>query len=156
MFSKKLTGYHVLAIFVSAFAIIISVNLTMAFQAVNTFSGLETGLTSKNTYKISQSFDEDRDAQEALGWTVSAGVEGGQLVLRIDDALGPVIPVITSATFGRATHVRDDITPDFFHNGSAFVADLPEIDGGNWNLRLTANAPDGTPFRQRIVMWVTS
>ena len=147
---KELNGWHVLAIFGSAFAVIIGVNLTLAFQAVHTFPGLET----KNSYVVSQFFEEDRAAQEALGWDVSASVERGALYLVIDDALGPVRPEITAATLGRATHVGEDVTPIFAHDGTRFVAAIPELAPGNWNLRLAAVAPDGTDFRQRIVLRV--
>ena len=150
MFGKPLTGYHVLAIFCSAFAVIIAVNLTLAFQAVGTFPGLET----KNSYVASQKFDSDRDAQLALGWTVGAELQGSNLVLKVDDAIGPVVPKIVSATLGRATHVGDDQTPAFLHDGTQFVAPVGDLERGNWNLRLVAEAADGTLFRQRIVIWV--
>lgn len=147
---KELTGWHVLAIFGSAFAVIIGVNLTLAFQAVHTFPGLET----RNSYVVSQKFEEDRAAQEALGWAVSADVANGVLALNIDDAIGPVVPTITSATLGRATHVGEDLIPAFRHDGKRFVAEVPALSPGNWNLRLAAIAPDGTEFRQRIILRV--
>ncbi|MEX0309981.1 MAG: FixH family protein [Tateyamaria sp.] len=146
----ELNGWHVMAIFGSAFAVIIGVNLTLAYQAVNTFPGLET----KNSYVVSQKFDADRSAQEALGWHVAATVEDGALHLSIDDAGGPVVPTLTSATLGRATHVGEDLTPIFVHDGDRFVAAIPDLAPGNWNLRLAAVAPDKTAFRQRIVLRV--
>ena len=79
MKDREITGWHVLAITVSAFTVIIAVNLTMAWQAVATFPGLEV----KNSYVASQSFDADRAAQEALGWEVSADVAGDRLELSI-------------------------------------------------------------------------
>ncbi len=150
MFDKPLTGVHVFAIFAGAFSIIIAVNLTLAYKAVATFPGLET----KNSYVASQTFDVDRNAQLALGWDVSADLDGTDLILAIDDAIGPVVPTIVSATLGRATHVGEDQTPAFTHNGTAFIAPVGELGRGNWNLRLVAQAPDGTLFRQRIVIWV--
>ena len=149
MVEPKLTGWHVLAIFGSAFAVIISVNMVLAYQAVNTFPGLEV----KNSYVASQRFDKDRAAQLALGWSVSAELQDNILVLKIDDNVGPVEPAILSATFGRATHVGQDQIPEFVHNGDAFVADVGDIDHrGNWNLRLVAEAETGQLFRQRIVV----
>ena len=64
----KLTGWHVLAIFVGCFSVIVTVNLTLAYNAVATFPGLEV----KNSYVASQHFDAERRAQEALGWDVRA------------------------------------------------------------------------------------
>ncbi|WP_299046150.1 FixH family protein [uncultured Tateyamaria sp.] len=148
---KELNGWHVLAIFGSGFAVIIGVNLTLAFQAVHTFPGLET----RNSYVVSQAFEADRTAQEALGWNVSASVDTGALYLTIVDALGPVQPQITAATLGRATHVGEDLTPIFAYDGARFVAAIPVLAPGNWNLRLAAVAPDGTAFRQRIVLRVS-
>jgi len=149
MSTRELTGRHVFAITAGAFAVIIAVNLTMATMAVGTFPGLET----KNSYVASQSFDSDRAAQEALGWTVSARVEAGNLRLTIRDANGPVLPTEMTATLGRATHVADDRTPVFVFDGADHVAPV-DLERGNWNLRLSAVAGDGTAFRQRIVLRV--
>lgn len=144
----EIKGWHVFAGFAAAFTIIIGVNLTLAFNAVRTFPGLEV----KNSYIASQSFDADRAAQTALGWDVSAYVQDGTLVLSILDANGaPVTPQITRATFGRATTVADDQAPDFRFDGKAHVAKI-DAGQGNWNLRLEARTEDGTIFRQRIVV----
>lgn len=146
----EITGKHVLAGMVGAFGIIIAVNVTMAVKAVGTFPGLEV----KNSYVASQEFDERRAAQLALGWDVSAHVHGADLILSFRDADGaPVQPTITEATFGRATSVRDDQTPAFTFDGQDFRA--PIAPGpGNWNLRLSALAEDGTEFTQRVVVLV--
>jgi nitrogen fixation protein FixH len=63
----------------------------------------------------------------------------------------PIAPRIESATFGRATSVHADETPDFAFNGEALVA---QVNGGpgNWNLRLRARAENGTLFQQRIIL----
>ena len=144
---RELTGRKVLFMTCAAFAVIIGVNLTLAWKAVSTFPGLEV----KNSYVASQGFDAARAAQLALGWDVSATLEDGTLTLAFLQDGAPVRPTITAATLGRATHVADDITPDFTWTGEAFVA-RPDLAPGNWNLRLEAEAPDGTPFRQRVIV----
>lgn len=143
--TREIKGGHVLAIFVIGFGIVIAVNLTMAFQAIRTFPGLEV----KNSYVASQSFDKRRKAQLALGWDVRAGYENSTLRLEISDANGPVDPALIDATLGRATHIEDDQTPPFRFDGTAHVAAM-ELDKGNWNLRLKAIAKDGTKFEQRV------
>lgn len=143
----EIKGWHVFAGFVFAFSIIISVNLTLAFNAVRTFPGLEV----KNSYVASQSFEADRAAQTALGWDVSATVKDGLLTLEILEDGRPIDPEITKAVFGRATTVAADQTPEFTFDGQRLVAPV-EAGPGNWNLRLTALAADGTEFRQRIVV----
>lgn len=146
---RELTGWHVLAMFAAGFAVIISVNLTLAFNAVATFPGLEV----KNSYVASQSFDVERAAQEALDWDVTAKVEKGALWLSFERNGVPVKPSIETATFGRATSAVSDQTPKFAWTGTAFVAPV-EMAPGNWNLRVTARADNGTLFRQRIVVEV--
>ncbi len=146
---KPITGRQVFFVMAGAFSIIVAVNLTLAFKAVSTFPGLEV----KNSYVASQNFDRERTAQLALGWQVAAQIEGDRLILSIDDKDGPVENVAIDAIFGRATHVADDRTPVFTFDGSDWVAPM-EIGPGNWNLRLVATAADGTPFRQRIPIYV--
>lgn len=145
---RKITGKHVLIGFVGAFTVIIGVNLLLAFSAVRTFPGLEV----KNSYVASQTFDDRRAAQEALGWTVRAHHQDGRLRLEITDAAGlPVRVAKLDATVGRATHVFDDVEPEFRFDGQAYVADVP-LGDGNWNIRMDAIAGDGTPFEQRVVL----
>lgn len=144
---KEITGRHVFAMFAIGFGTIIAVNLTLAWNAVQTFPGLEV----RNSYVASQSFDADRAAQSALDWDVAARLEGAQLILTIAKDAEPLAPLIESAVFGRATSVAADQVPDFTYDGAAFKA--PVVAGaGNWNLRLVARAADGTLFQQRIVV----
>lgn len=148
MSQKEFTGRKMLALVVGSFALIIGVNLFMAYKAVATFPGLET----KNSYVASQSFDADRAAQESLGWNVSGYASGGLIVLSITDAEGkPVRVESLTSTLGRATHVNEDLSPAFEFDGTAYVAPV-ELAPGNWNLRMAAVAQDGTNFRQRVIV----
>ena len=147
---RTLTGWHVFAMFVGAFAVIIGVNLTLAYQAVATFPGVVT----KNSYISSQTFDADRAAQDALGWQVKATVADGMLRLSIADPSGtPVFPPKVNATLGRATHVADDVTPVFSWNGTDLSAPV-SVAPGYWTLWLDMTAKNGTAFRRRIPLTV--
>ncbi|MFS4581048.1 FixH family protein [Phaeobacter sp. C3_T13_0] len=147
---RQLTGWHVLLVFGGAFTVIIGVNIALAFNAVQTFPGLEV----KNSYVASQSFDARRDAQQALGWSVYASAVEDQIKLEITDADGsPVEVAQLSATLGRATHVKDDQAPEFRFDGEAYIA-AAELSAGNWNIRMIAEANDGTEFTQRVILHV--
>lgn len=147
---KQLTGRHVALIFCAAFSVIIAVNLLLAFSAIKTFPGLEV----KNSYVASQSFDKDRAEQQALGWTVKAEARDGEVTLSVTDSRGaPVEVARLEATLGRATHVKDDTTPAFKFDGQRYVAPA-DLAPGNWNIRMVAEAEDGTVFRQRVVLHV--
>ncbi len=147
---KPLTGWKVLGIAGGAFAIILTANLALAINAVRSFPGLEVD----NSYVASQTFNDDLAAQLSLGWEVSARFEAGTLVLSFTDTDGlPVEVAALDATLGRATHIRDDQAPDFAYHRGTFTAPV-ELAPGNWNIRLEATAPNGTAFRQRVVLHV--
>jgi nitrogen fixation protein FixH len=145
--STEIKGWHVATVFVLAFSVIIAVNLTLAYNAVRTFPGLEV----KNSYVASQSFDEDRATQVALNWDVSAALQGDELTLTIIEDGRAIFPEIESATFGRATNVAQDQTPVFEFDGHTLRAPVHGGEG-NWNLRLRARGADGTLFQQRVIV----
>lgn len=147
---RQLTGRHVLAIMVTAFGVIIGVNLTLAWKAIATFPGLEV----KNSYVASQSFDAARAAQEALGWQVQPAYENGTLSLVIRDRAGLPAPVADiSVLIGRTTHVQDDMRPDLAYQGGVYSTPLT-LGPGAWLIHLEAKAADGTAFRQRLDFFV--
>lgn len=146
----ELTGRRVLVITVSAFAVVIGVNLTLAYYAVTTFPGLEV----RNSYVASQTFDADRAAQLAMGWTLITDYTPGELRLTFRDAAGLPAPVLDlTVLVGRATEARDDTRPAFRQEGGAFIAPL-DLPAGKWMMQIEAFAPDGTAFRQRIDLMV--
>jgi len=135
-----------LGLMVGGFGIIVGVNLTLAYNAVATFPGVE----ARNSYEVSQSFEADRAAQNALRWDVSAQIDDGQLTVAILDHRGaPVEVEVTKAILGQATNVNMDTNPNFVWTGSEYVAPVTMNDG-YWNLRLELIAPDGTKFRRRF------
>lgn len=147
---RELKGWHVGAMFITGFGIIIAVNLTLAFNAVATFPGLEVG----NSYVASQEFDRKRIAQMALGWHANADHDAGALRLRFNDEMGRSVEVERlDVTVGRATHVAADVTPDLAFDGRAYSAALA-LDPGNWLVRVVAEAKDGTVFEQRLPLRV--
>ena len=146
LFRGPITGPKAFAIFSSFFVVIIAVNIVLAVQAVRTFPGLEV----KNSYVASQTFDAERRAQEALGWTAGARIEAGELILTLAGPDGrPVADAVVAAVLGRAT-VRDaDQVPDFVFNGVDWRAPV-NVGPGQWHLALDLRAADGTAFRQRL------
>lgn len=150
MAQRQFTGKHALAVFVAAFGVIITVNLVLAYSAVKTFPGLEV----KNSYVASQEFNDRLQEHQALGWEIQAEVSGGLLILHITDRTGaPVQVAELQAVVGRATHVKDDFSPDFTFDGQAYAT--PAVLGkGNWNIRLVAKDSEGAEFAQRVPLYV--
>lgn len=144
--AQPLTGRKVLAIAVSAFGVIIAVNITMAYKAIKTFPGLEVS----NSYVASQTFDADRAAQEALGWTVEPSYDGESLAIVIRDKAGMPAQISNlDILVGRTTMAADDRKPEMAYRGGIYSAPL-QLSPGAWLIHLTATAADGTKFQQRL------
>lgn len=146
----ELTGKHVLAITVSAFTVIIAVNLLLAYKAVSTFPGLEVD----NSYVASQSFDADRAAQQALGWTLTPSYGANEVRLAFTDAQGQSVTLgALTVLIGRPTEKQQDVTPEFVRKDGAYVA-TAALNEGKWMMHVEARALDGTLFRQRIDLFI--
>ncbi|MCY4153643.1 MAG: FixH family protein [Aestuariivita sp.] len=151
MLLREFTGRHALIVFLMAFGTIIAVNALLAINAVRTFPGLEV----ENSYVASQEFDAKRRDQEALGWAVRAEMHDGNIHLMITDkdSGAPIEVAELQATLGRSTHPRDDFSPEFRFEGTAYVATV-KLAPGNWNIRMVALADDGTEFTQRVRFYI--
>ncbi|MDR0810610.1 MAG: FixH family protein [Gemmobacter sp.] len=147
----EITGRQVLGITVGAFAVIIGVNVFMAWEAVSTFPGLEV----QNSYVASQQFEAAREAQDALGWTLVEAYEPGRgLTLRFTDAAGQPVQVEgLEVLVGRTTSAAEDQWPAFAHEAGTYVAGIG-LGPGKWMLHVTASAADGTRFQQRLDLYV--
>lgn len=146
----EITGKHVLAVSVGAFAVIIGVNVLLAYKAVSTFPGLEV----QNSYVASQGFDRRKAAQEALGWTMTPGYEAGRMTLAFHGPDGlPVRVNELRVLVGRTTEASEDRFPEFTLEGDLYAADLP-LGIGKWMVKVTALSDDGTLFEQRSELFV--
>ncbi len=144
---RELNGWHVLAMFVGGFGIIIGVNVFMATKAVSTFSGMEVS----SSYADSQTFDVRREAQEALGWNASVAVEDNTLILTLVDENGrPVYPAELNALLTRPTHRLEDQDLVLTRGPNGTLTAPVEISDGRWRLRMTGVARDGTDYRHNI------
>ena len=150
--ARPLTGWHVLAMFVAFFAVIIAVNVGLAWKAISTFPGLEVD----NSYVASQTFNAEMAAQKALGWALTPTYDPGAGVLRpaFTDAAGqPVTVAALEVLVGRTTEAAQDIMPAFVQTDGVYFAPA-HLAFGKWMLAVTALAADGTLFRQRIELFV--
>ena len=148
--AKELTGRKVLMILLAAFGIILAVNMTLLYNAVKTFPGLEV----KNSYVASQTFDDRANAQRSLGWVPKVKYADGQMNLSIF-ANGEFIFLETiDVRVGRPTHGREDVIPVLLRDtiGYWFNIDLGE---GKWFIYVNAETASGEPFAQRLEIFVT-
>lgn len=88
--TREFKGWHMAAIMVAFFGVVIAVNLVMARSAIRTFGGAVV----ENSYVASQRYNgwlAEGRAQARLGWRAQVrGEPGGLLAVRLAAPDGPV------------------------------------------------------------------
>lgn len=151
----KFTGYHMLAVMLVFFGVIVAVNLTAATLASRTW----TGLVVKNSYVASQKFNDELDsaaAQRERGWQSTLAYRSGALTVSLIDARGlPLKPSAVEIKIGRPAFEQQDrvlVLPNT--GGETFVAEHV-LEPGLWAIQINA-VVDGTPYRRDARFHVNS
>lgn len=150
---RPFTGWHMLALTLSFFGVIIAVNFTLAYKAISTFPGLEVS----DSYVASQTFDQEKAAQEALHWKLTQGYDHAKDQLRLEfmDASGqPVIPKDLDVLVGRPTEAAQDQHPQMVRADDGAYVSTNSLPFGKWMLQIVAHAQDGTLYQARTFFYV--
>lgn len=151
---KPFTGWHMLAIMVAFFGVIIAVNLLMATLANTSW----TGLVVQNTYVASQQFNErvaDARAQAALGWKGTLTIANGDIRYKLVDASGSAIPVEgVTASFRRPAYEGEDWQATLARDADGVFSTVAPVRDGIWIVDTEAKLKDGAPYHEarRIVV----
>ena len=130
--TRELTGRHVLAIALGAFAIIIGANMTMLFSATGSFPGLVV----KNSYVASQKWDANARAQQALGWKTEVAYEDRRLSIHVAGPDGKPIPDLkVTALVGRPTTDAEDRVLVLTASDNRYSAPV-ELAPGAWRIEI--------------------
>ncbi len=150
--TRTFTGWHMAAITISFFAVILAVNLTLAFFARSSW----TGLVVANSYVASQSFNRDAEIarqQQALGWQMKLSVKREAVQLSILGRENQAMAGLrVRAVLQRPTDEDGDQILELREAGAGiYVADA-KIGSGVWVADITAEGPARKPVRfvQRI------
>jgi len=152
--TRGLTGWHVLAMVVGFFAMIIAVDAAFLIQAYRTFPGevsvtpYEDGIAYNRTLA-------QLAAQEKYGWHAAAAAGPDRVILKFSDARGG--PVRDLSFRGRLEHPATEtgrLAPEFHETApgryEARIADLH----GAWDLTLVATNKAGQRFEaERRLTW---
>ncbi|MBY0519091.1 MAG: FixH family protein [Sphingomonas sp.] len=137
--TRPFTGWHMLAIMVAFFGVIIAVNFTMARFAIGTFGGVVVD----NSYVASQRFNgwlAEARAQDKLGWRVVPGIDStGRLQIAATDAQGALIGGQMTVTARHPLGRLPDRTIAMRATPTGFIADAP-LPAGRWKLRIELNS----------------
>lgn len=134
----RFTGWHITAILVAFFAVVIVVNVYMARLASSTFSGVVV----ENSYVASQNYNKwlDEAAKEkALGWTVKGmRLPDGRVSVRITGSQTAPVPAGAKLS-GEAWHPLGqyaDRVVTFRQEPDGAWVSFDALPAGRWNLRL--------------------
>ena len=148
------TGWHMLGVMVLFFGTIITVNLIMAWNASNSWSGLVV----QNTYVASQEFNgkvAEAKALAASGIEGSLAIEGNRVAYRVVDAKGaPVIADDVSAVFKRPVDEREDFTLALQPAGQGLFTAERDIIPGQWVIDISTKRDGRKVFHQTLRMVV--
>jgi nitrogen fixation protein FixH len=150
--TRTFTGWHMAAITISFFAVIIAVNLTLAVLANSSW----TGLVVSNSYVASQNFNRDAEIarqQQTLGWQMNLTVDRSLAKIAIldrDDL--PMTGLNIRAVLQRPTDEAGDQVLKLHEAGAGIYMANATIGSGVWVADITAEGPARKPVRfvQRI------
>ncbi len=150
---RPFTGWHMLAVTLSFFSVIIAVNIGLAYKAVSTFPGLEVD----DSYVASQTFDQEKTAQEALHWHLKQGYDRAakQLSLNFTDRSGKAVTLKDIAVLvGRPTEAVQDQHPVMTQGLDGIYVSAADLALGKWMLHIVAHAQNGTLYQARTFFYV--
>jgi len=135
--NNTFTGRHMAAVFVGGFAIVIAVNLFMAYHAVGGFHGTVVD----NSYVASQKYNgwlAKAEASKALGWqAVPERRADGRVVI---ETLGLPAGATITAEAERPLGARETARLTFVPQGEGRWLSNQTIGEGRWQLRMAIRA----------------
>lgn len=131
---RRFTGWHMTAILVGFFAIVMGVNFTMATFASTTFGGTVVD----NSYVASQHYNEllgRAAAQDRLGWDTAITLDGDRHVRLITRKRGIALPLSgVNATLSHPLGRVPATTLDFAPDGAGGMRSVDALAPGRWRL----------------------
>lgn len=146
---REFTGRHLLMILVAFFGVVIGVNVTMAWLANSSW----TGLVVRNSYVASQEFNRKAaaaEAQIARGWRFDLAVANGKVGFDFVTANGaPVTARSVKVTFKRPVTDREDVTVELALVDGRWEASHPLADGA-WIAVIDADVGETDLWRETV------
>lgn len=147
---QKFTGWHMAIVMGLFFGTIITVNMTLAYYANSSW----TGLVVKNSYVASQKFNSETarlEKQQAMGWKISADYNNGIVTLGVNDRVGKALELSElTAKIGRpVTEVDDRYLPLTKLDDGSFQAETT-LAKGVWQIDMVASDNQGNTLEKSI------
>ena len=128
--TRHFTGYHMAAILIAFFGVVIAVNMMMATFAIRTFGGVVV----ENSYVASQNFNgwlKEARTENKLGWNPRLGIDESRRVTLSLGVSGAEVSGYAEHPLGRLP----DVPLRFVATGTSYRAIGP-LPAGRWTVHL--------------------
>ena len=133
--SKRFNGWHMTAILVAFFGVIVVVNFTMASYATRTFGGTVVD----NSYVASQRYNEwlaAARAQDNLQWSETVVRDGEQVRMAVETSTGMLEAANVTAIAEHPLGRSEPITLNFEETMPGVYQSVESLADGRWVLRI--------------------
>ena len=148
--SKGFTGRHMLLTTVGFFGVVVAVNVTMAYVASSSWSGLVV----ENTYVASQRFNEKAEAMRALalsGVKGSVAINGGVFSYTLKNRDGsPADADTVRANFRRPVGDHEDFGIDLNRAGDGRFDTKHRVPAGVWIVEFVSRRGDSVVMHEAL------
>lgn len=142
--SRPFTGYHMAAILIAFFGVVVAVNFTMARLAAKSFGGQVV----ENSYVASQKFNtwlDEAEKERKLGWSADARRgAGNRIVVNLGGTPEGNLAISAQARHPLGLEKSQDFRFDRMADGRFISREA--LPAGRWRLRIEVNA-NGQRFR---------
>lgn len=149
----RLTGRRVLLIALAALGVVLAMNGTFVWLALDGFSGL----SRPNAYREGLHYNEElaaAEAQRARGWTSRYELAADRLTLEVRLADGtPVTGLRLSATLGRPATDRYDWTLTLTETEPGRYVAGVALPAGQWSITTRGQDDAGQSYRSQARLW---
>ena len=151
---RPFTGFHMLAIMIAFFGVVIAVNIFLAVAAARSNSGLVV----ENSYAASQTFDLDTaklraDAARDIHPHISYAKGIIDIVLSTSTA-GAVTVKSANITLGRTVSATTDISPPLQRISDGHYQAAANLATGRWQGLISAELQDGNNWTRPVQLIV--
>lgn len=152
---SQFTGWHFLIFIVGFFGVVITANVTMAYFAIDTFSGLETDDAFRKGRDYNQTLEAAKQ-QEALGWQEEltlvkngSGMNAAHYItLTLAGAEAETGLTATLLIRRPATDADDQMLSLVETTPGTFVGVIKLLDAGRWKRSLVVKKAGEVIFRK--------
>ncbi len=141
---RKLSGKHVLFMFLAFFGVIFVVNGIFLSKAITSFPGEITKKSYMQGLKYN-SVLKQKELQQQLGWSAEIGVVSNELVTRVSDGSGnPLTDVVITAELNQHSDEHKIETFELSETSTGeFSYSLSDFEKGRWTANIKVLSTSG-------------